>query len=101
MPRRFSSPQRSQSMPVSASTSAVLPWSMWPAVPTIRFARIRLSSEDLAGEAVDGAAVGGGAELRDHLAHHRPDPLRSGEPLGGDQGLMAARISASPTCWGR
>ena len=33
MPRRFSSSRRSASMPVSALTSAVLPWSMWPAVP--------------------------------------------------------------------
>src|ERR1051326_6124588 len=37
MPRRFSSSNRSASMPVSAFTKAVLPWSMWPAVPTIIF----------------------------------------------------------------
>ena len=35
MPRRFSSARRSASMPVSAFTSLVLPWSMWPAVPTM------------------------------------------------------------------
>ena len=35
MPRAFSSGRRSVSTPVSARTSAVLPWSMWPAVPTI------------------------------------------------------------------
>src|SRR5579871_2518013 len=35
MPRRFSSASRSASMPVRALTSAVLPWSMWPAVPTM------------------------------------------------------------------
>ncbi len=35
MPRRFSSASRSASMPVSAFTSAVFPWSMWPAVPTM------------------------------------------------------------------
>ena len=29
--------KRSASVPVSALTSAVLPWSMWPAVPTIMF----------------------------------------------------------------
>ena len=34
MPRAFSSGSRSVSMPVSALTSEVLPWSMWPAVPT-------------------------------------------------------------------
>src|SRR5690348_14843792 len=37
MPRRFSSSRRSASMPVSALTRAVLPWSMCPAVPTIMF----------------------------------------------------------------
>src|SRR6185369_4748411 len=35
MPRAFSSFRRSVSTPVSAFTSEVLPWSMWPAVPTI------------------------------------------------------------------
>ena len=34
MPRAFSSGSRSVSTPVSARTSAVLPWSMCPAVPT-------------------------------------------------------------------
>ena len=33
MPRRFSSSSRSVSTPVSARTSVVFPWSMWPAVP--------------------------------------------------------------------
>src|SRR5215510_16300899 len=37
IPRRFSSSNRSASIPVSAFTRAVLPWSMWPAVPTIMF----------------------------------------------------------------
>ncbi len=36
MPRAFSSGSRSVSMPVRALTSAVLPWSMWPAVPRMR-----------------------------------------------------------------
>src|SRR5678815_2465494 len=34
MPRSCSSLKRSVLTPVSALTSAVLPWSMWPAVPT-------------------------------------------------------------------
>jgi hypothetical protein len=34
MPRAFSSGRRSVSVPVSALTSEVLPWSMCPAVPT-------------------------------------------------------------------
>src|ERR1700722_1807744 len=35
MPRRFSSSSRSASIPVRAFTSAVFPWSMCPAVPTM------------------------------------------------------------------
>ena len=35
MPRARSSSSRSVLVPVSASTSAVLPWSMWPAVPSV------------------------------------------------------------------
>src|SRR5207247_2537329 len=35
MPRSFSAGKRSVSLPVSARTSQVLPWSMWPAVPTV------------------------------------------------------------------
>ena len=35
MPRSFSSLRRSVSTPVSARTSVVLPWSIWPAVPMI------------------------------------------------------------------
>src|SRR5438034_2443113 len=35
MPRRCSSGSRSVSLPVSARTSQVLPWSMCPAVPTV------------------------------------------------------------------
>src|SRR5579872_4847651 len=37
IPRLFSSSSRSASMPVSAFTSAVFPWSMCPAVPTMMF----------------------------------------------------------------
>src|SRR5690242_15315005 len=37
IPRRFSSASRSASMPIRALTKAVLPWSMWPAVPTMMF----------------------------------------------------------------
>src|SRR6266545_2597101 len=35
IPRFFSSGSRSVSFPVRARTSHVLPWSMWPAVPTV------------------------------------------------------------------
>ena len=42
IPRRFSSGSRSQSTPVRARTSEVLPWSMCPAVPktTARMASV-------------------------------------------------------------
>ena len=42
MPRRFSSGRRSASIPVSARISAVLPWSIWPAVARIMAALRRL-----------------------------------------------------------
>src|SRR5664279_2105643 len=47
MPRFFSSGNRSVSTPVSRRTSAVLPWSIWPAVPTIarRCAALALGSD--------------------------------------------------------
>src|SRR3954447_20590548 len=35
IPRVFSSGRRSVSRPVSAATSAVFPWSTWPAVPSV------------------------------------------------------------------
>src|ERR1700736_3373568 len=43
IPRAFSSGRRSQSMPVRALTSEVLPWSMWPAVPRIKSRAMKLS----------------------------------------------------------
>ena len=46
MPRRLSSSQRSQSIPVIASTRRVLPWSICPAVPMIT-RRINPSSAQL------------------------------------------------------
>ena len=52
-PRRRSSGSRSASMPVSARSSVVLPWSMWPAVPTttvIGRQRRRKRRRDRAGE---------------------------------------------------
>ena len=42
MPRRFSSAKRSVSIPVSALTSDVFPWSMWPAVPMTSPSDMRL-----------------------------------------------------------
>src|SRR3954453_19840072 len=41
MPRLCSSGKRSVSLPVSALISAVLPWSMWPAVPRVSGASVK------------------------------------------------------------
>src|SRR4051794_34597474 len=41
MPRLCSSGRRSVSLPVSALISAVLPWSMWPAVPSVSGASVK------------------------------------------------------------
>ena len=77
MPRAFSSFSRSGSVPVRASTSVLLPWSMWPAVPTmiertavyrpfLRLARSRRpgGAARRAGPARAAAARRGGAVLR-------------------------------------
>src|SRR2546425_1272347 len=59
MPRACSSGRRSVSLPVSARTSHVLPWSMWPAVPTVEDCRqeidiaARHPLEEAAGDEAD------------------------------------------------
>jgi len=69
MPRAFSSGRRSVSVPVSALTSEVLPWSMWPAVPTTTWRRAALIRARRSWR-------GGGDdrlhELRDLRRQHRP-----------------------------
>src|SRR4051812_46614125 len=103
MPRRFSSGRRSVSMPVSARTSEVLPWSMWPAVPTTRLwrgmrnalyvsgqtlpvdlAQLRRHVHPLSHELLQIAGVDDGLSakviVRDHVRvgalRHLRDPLR-------------------------
>src|ERR671932_107157 len=75
MPRRRSSGRRSVSTPVSARISAVLPWSMWPAVPSV-------SGEAVTG--VDDAPTGGS----------RPRNARgpAAQVLGAQLGDVAARL---------
>src|SRR6185436_19016710 len=88
IPRAFSSAQRSQSIPVSARTRLVLPWSMWPAVPAMALliaCRASLAREHLARDPVDRGAVRGAAEAGQHLLHDRTDRRRAGEPARGHQ----------------
>ena len=46
IPRRFSSARRSGCVPVKASTSADLPWSIWPAVPTMTLFNVSVDMMD-------------------------------------------------------
>src|SRR5260370_35154861 len=107
MARAVSAAQLSQAMPVREKTRRVMPWSLWPAVPTMAFevmacrsgsggslplargesrsALAPAGAEQLASDAVDGGAVGAGAEARQHLLHDRPDRRRTGEAALGDQ----------------
>ena len=63
MPRRFSSSNRSASIPVSAFTKAVLPWSMCPAVPTMMdFIWVAILSDKTAAPGPEKAAVTGNPE---------------------------------------
>ena len=77
IPRRRSSASRSVSVPVSAATSAVLPWSMWPAVPSVSPRRpARQPSARCAAAAATPhprrrAFAGRGAPARPRYARHR------------------------------
>ena len=68
IPRRFSSLWVSQSMPVSAFTRAVLPWSMCPAVPMIRCFIFYLRQFALQESVVPSAAPVG--ELPEQISHN-------------------------------
>src|SRR5664279_3882289 len=88
MPRRRSSGNRSASIPVSARRSAVLPWSMWPAVPTTTvIAGLIRSLPDQAGDGTQDVGVSGrlhGPQVEDDGA--------VGDP-GDDARIAAAKIS--------
>src|ERR1035437_3207897 len=100
MPRAFSSGRRSGSVPVSARTSALFPWSLWPAVPTRtrrmsvlrpRICRGLLGRERLARQfrarvLRDAEAVEG----RRDDATGEPRPLAGGEEAGHGRRLAPA-----------
>src|SRR5213596_2189229 len=77
MPRRCSSGSRSVSLPVSALTSHVLPWSMCPAVPTVRGTGSHLPGplncvgDDLDLVVAEGAAVEQEAPVADDADYRR------------------------------
>ena len=80
-PRRFSSSNRSGSVPVSARTSDDLPWSTWPAVATTVMRRpavaraaatMRVSSDRVdRAEIEEGATVPGAGDHRDRCGAER------------------------------
>ena len=67
MPRRFSSSRRSQSMPVSARTRLVLPWSICPAVPMMTAMRFSLLMFRHSPQAGFCQAIGRGRNFREAL----------------------------------
>ena len=81
MPRSRSSGSRSVSTPVSARTSAVLPWSMWPAVPSVSGivtrARVRRAGPRRR-SACAGRAAGGRPRSGRRPAAPRPAAARRG-----------------------
>ena len=87
MPRRFSSGSRSASIPVSALTSAVLPWSMWPAVPT----RKRFTREGYSGR----ATTAGLDSLFAHARPHRRATLKSAMKAGDKRRVATLRLLLS------
>src|SRR5919202_5544612 len=106
MPRAFSSGRRSVSTPVNAAISAVLPWSMCPAVPTVSggAAPARGSSatrervqrrRDRGGGLADLlVAEGAGVEQQASLVDAADDRRVAGAPGGGAP--AAARAPGGP-----
>src|SRR6266550_3034940 len=96
MPRARSSGRRSASIPVSARRRAVLPWSIWPAVPTTTvgktsapaFRALQKRGAQRGGElrvvrGLDGAEVehdGVVDDAADHDGRARAEPVE--QPLG-------------------
>src|SRR3954453_530882 len=82
MPRRLSSERRSVFFPVSASTSAVLPWSTCPAVPSVRARSALAKGAPRALGAALQLVAGNGAWIEDHPAvrdardHRRVAPAK-------------------------
>src|SRR5579875_2688868 len=78
MPRACSSGRRSVFLPVSASTSAVLPWSMCPAVPTVSgtsssalpWSRVPAGADGCGGLVRLGVREGQAVEQQAAVAHH-------------------------------
>ena len=87
MPRAFSSGSRSVSMPVSARTSAVLPWSMWPAVPSVSARAAVTQARDGRVRVAERAAV----------EQERPSPRARDGGIALAQGAAAVGAPSSRT----
>src|SRR5258706_2056363 len=74
-PRRFSSANRSGSVPVSASTSELLPWSTCPAVATTCIGRV-LQTAQCRGDQVIVGGVDGAQVEHSHVVAHATDDRR-------------------------
>ena len=96
MPRSLSSGRRSVSLPVSAPTSAVLPWSMWPAVPSVSGGSLTRSRRPPSAPARVGLGVGQRARVEQQRARRatRADHAAA-------RRRAAARGQAAPSCPGR
>ena len=76
MPRNFSSGKRSGSVPVSARTKLLLPWSTWPAVPITTCGGAQRKADDVerrtsaTGNASAGGAFNGSGERGDFVICH-------------------------------
>ena len=104
-PRAFSAARRSVSRPVSARTRAVLPWSMCPAVPSVRGGRLR--AHDRARRPASGSGVEVGVGQGEHVEQHAaardpgghggsPRPQRRGQRVGvGPRRSATAKLGSS------
>src|ERR1700742_2488517 len=95
IPRAFSSGSRSVSTPVNARTSAVLPWSMCPAVPSVCAILDRMPSFDEVARAIAGIPFMSPAQGRLVYAHVRDSGARDVLELGTAHGVGAAYMAAA------
>ena len=96
IPRRRSSGSRSASIPVSARSSVVLPWSMWPAVPTTTVIRGSAPGPGLAPRPLARASVVAPARDRPEVEHDARHARRGRRPAGSPARRRAASADRRP-----
>src|ERR1700730_17218042 len=103
MPRDFSSGRRSGSVPVSALTSALLPWSTWPAVAMIKCWTGGISCLSRRGTELASGQNAHGAHLERRAKQSQPRPtgrsddtahLAAGAPADGWVGALLRLLLA-------